>query len=85
MKTDLEQLETQKTSAPPAANTRGRRRAFSIFFIVLLVAAIAGLIYWLHARQFESTEDAEVDAHLAPISSRIDGTITSVLSMTIRR
>lgn len=78
MKSDVEQLETQKSSPPPAANTRGRRRAFTIFFLVLLAAAIAGLIYWLHARQFESTDDAEVDAHLAPVSSRIDGTITSV-------
>jgi membrane fusion protein, multidrug efflux system len=58
--------------------TRGRRRAFSIFFIVLLAAAIAGLLYWLHTRQFESTDDAQVDAHLNPVSSRIDGTITDV-------
>jgi membrane fusion protein (multidrug efflux system) len=78
MKTDVEQLETQKSSPAPAGNTRGRRRAFSIFFVVLLVAALAGLSYWFHARQFESTDDAEVDAHLTPISSRIDGTITSV-------
>lgn len=78
MKTDLEQLETQKSPPAPAGNTRGRRRAFTIFFVVLLVAAIAGLIYWLHARQFESTDDAEVDAHLTPVSSRVDGTITSV-------
>jgi membrane fusion protein, multidrug efflux system len=78
MKSNLEEVETQKSSPARAANTRGRRRAFTIFFLVLLVAAIAGLIYWLHARQFESTDDAEVDAHLTPISSRIDGTITSV-------
>jgi membrane fusion protein (multidrug efflux system) len=78
MKANLEEVEAQKSSPAPAANTRGRRRAFTAFFLILLVAAIAGLIYWLHARQFESTDDAEVDAHLTPISSRIDGTITSV-------
>lgn len=57
---------------------RGRRRAFTIFFLVLIVLAIAGSLYWLHARQFESTDDAQVDAHLNPISSRIDGMITRV-------
>ena len=56
MKTNLEEIEAQKSSPAPGANTRGRRRAFTVFFLIVLVAAIAGLIYWLHARQFESTE-----------------------------
>jgi membrane fusion protein (multidrug efflux system) len=67
-------------SAPRQADRgpRGRRRAFGIFFLVLIGLAVAGLLYWLHARQFESTDDAQVDAHLNPISSRIDGMITKV-------
>ncbi len=64
--------------AQVSANKRGRRRAFTIFFLVLLAIGIAGLIYWLRTRQFESTDDAQIDAHLNPISSRIDGTITAV-------
>lgn len=39
---------------------------------------MAGLIYWLHSRHFESTDGAEIDTHLNPVSSRIDGTITNV-------
>jgi membrane fusion protein, multidrug efflux system len=61
-----------------APETKGRTTAFTIFFVVLLVLAVAGLLYWLHQRQFESTDDAQVDAHLNPISARIDGTITHV-------
>lgn len=57
---------------------RGRRRAFLIFFIVLALLAVGGLLWWLHERQFESTDDAQVDAHLNPITARIDGTITKV-------
>lgn len=60
------------------SNTRGRRLAFLIFFSVLLIAAVAATLYWLHSRQFESTDDAQVDAHLNNITSRIDGTITNV-------
>jgi membrane fusion protein, multidrug efflux system len=59
-------------------NTRGRGRAFLIFFVVLGVVAIGGLLFWLHARQFETTDDAQVDAHLNAISSRIEGTIIRV-------
>ena len=59
-------------------NTRGRGRAFLIFFVVLGAVAIGGLLFWLHARQFETTDDAQVDAHLNAISSRIEGTIIRV-------
>ncbi|MBV9405655.1 MAG: HlyD family secretion protein [Acidobacteriaceae bacterium] len=72
-----------RSSAAPgvpgrAPVTRGRRKAFMIFFMVLLVIAAGGFLYWLHARQFESTDDAQVDGHLNPVSARIDGTITKV-------
>jgi membrane fusion protein (multidrug efflux system) len=71
-------------SAPPTGSVdarsrgKGRSRAFLIFFIILLVIAAAGLLFWLHSRQFESTDDAQVDGHLNPISARIDGTIIHV-------
>jgi membrane fusion protein (multidrug efflux system) len=77
--------EPQGRNAEPAApkpkatsNTAGRRRAFTIFFIALLLAGLAGLLYWLHSSQFESTDDAQVDAHLNPVTSRVEGTITAV-------
>src|SRR5271170_5763920 len=63
---------------PEAPATRGRGRAFTIFFLVLLIAAGVGIYFWLDSRQFESTDDAEVEAHLNSISSRVDGSITNV-------
>jgi membrane fusion protein (multidrug efflux system) len=45
---------------------------------VLVLAAVGGVLYWLHARQFEETDDAEIDAHLNAVSPRIDGTIINV-------
>ncbi len=75
-------LETAGTPTPPlpppASRPRGRRRAFLIFFVVLLIAATAGVLYWLHTRDFESTDDAQVEMHLDPISSRVEGTIQKV-------
>ncbi|HTR37749.1 MAG TPA: HlyD family secretion protein [Bryobacteraceae bacterium] len=61
-----------------APRPKGRNKAFIVFFLILLTAGGAGLYYWLQARQFETTDDAQVDAHLNPISSRVDGTITRV-------
>jgi membrane fusion protein (multidrug efflux system) len=69
------QLSDKKAEAPV---TRGRGKAFIIFFLVLLIAAGVGLYYFLQSRNFESTDDAEVEAHLNSISSRVDGTITHV-------
>jgi membrane fusion protein, multidrug efflux system len=63
---------------PEAPVTKGRSRAFLIFFLFLLIAAGAGLYYWLQSRNFESTDDAQVEAHLNSISSRVDGTIIAV-------
>jgi membrane fusion protein (multidrug efflux system) len=67
-----------ETKPDKASNTKGRTRAFGIFFVVLALLATGGILYWLHARQFEETDDAEVDAHLNPVTSRIDGTIIRV-------
>lgn len=63
-------------SQPPV--TRGRGKAFLIFFLFVLIAAGIGLYFYLQSRQFESTDDAQVEAHLSSISSRVDGAITRV-------
>ncbi len=63
---------------PPPSATRGRGKAFAIFFAVLILAAIAGTLYWMHIRQFETTDDAEVDGHLNAISPRVEGTVLKV-------
>jgi len=57
---------------------RKRKRALVIFAVVLGIAAIGGLLYWLHARQFEDTDDAQIDGNLSPIGTRIDGTVVEV-------
>jgi membrane fusion protein, multidrug efflux system len=68
----------EESAAKDQARSRGRRRSFLIFFLVLIVLAAGGLLYWLHARQFEDTDDAFVEMHLNPVSPRVDGTITRV-------
>ena len=72
--------DTRPTDAPPAppeAPARGKLLKFGI--PVLLVLLIAGTLFWLHGRNRESTDDAQVDGHIAPISARISGSVLQVL------
>jgi len=45
---------------------------------VIVVAAGTGLSLWLNARQFETTDDAQVDGHFAQLSARVTGTVLYV-------
>jgi membrane fusion protein (multidrug efflux system) len=49
-----------------------------IVAVVAVVAVLGGILYWLHARNFEDTDDAQIDGHLNPISARVDGTVLTV-------
>ena len=45
--------------------------------VALLVAIGAGVWWWISAGR-ESTDDAQVDAHITPIASRVGGTVLRV-------
>src|SRR5205823_640478 len=46
--------------------------------IVVAVLAVAGFAWWLHARHFEDTDDAQVDGNITAVSSRVPGTVIAV-------
>jgi membrane fusion protein, multidrug efflux system len=49
-----------------------------IFLAVLAVLIVGGILWWLHARRFESTDDAFVDAHIVRIAAQTSGRLTRV-------
>jgi membrane fusion protein (multidrug efflux system) len=56
-----------------------KRPAFLIgAIIVLLVAALFGIRYWLYARSHETTDDAFVDGHIIQVSSKASGYVARV-------
>jgi membrane fusion protein (multidrug efflux system) len=57
-----------------------RRPAGRILVIALLGAAVAvaAPFAWSYLQSYESTDDAQIDGHIDPISSRIDGTVIRV-------
>jgi membrane fusion protein (multidrug efflux system) len=46
--------------------------------ILVIVLIVAGVMYWLYARQYESTDDAFIDARTASIGAQVSGVITDV-------
>jgi membrane fusion protein (multidrug efflux system) len=43
--------------------------------IIAATLIIAGLLYWSHARQYQSTDDAFVDAHIVRIAPQVAGVL----------
>jgi membrane fusion protein (multidrug efflux system) len=64
-----------RAAEPPPAP---KSRAPFVVAGVVLVLLVAGIGLWLYFRQYESTDDAQIDGHVHPISSRIAGYVTKV-------
>jgi membrane fusion protein (multidrug efflux system) len=61
------------------AGVFSRRRIFRTVTVgLILIAAILAVPAWNYLSSYEDTDDAQVDGHIAPISSRIDGTTAHV-------
>lgn len=75
--------EIKKTPRPavvPELPARASSRMKTIIVVALLIVAlgIGGVLYWNYAQTYESTDDAQVDAHLNGVSARIAGTVTAI-------
>jgi membrane fusion protein, multidrug efflux system len=62
----------------PERRARGKRLRL-ILFAVLILALIAAIPIYGYFSSRESTDDAQIDGHVVPISSRINGTVLSVV------
>ncbi|RQT48092.1 HlyD family efflux transporter periplasmic adaptor subunit [Burkholderia cepacia] len=76
------------TAAPPAAlndpaldaRRATRRKRFIVFFVVVLVAALAWIAYWLLSdRYYEDTDDAYVAGSIVQVAAQIPGSVTDVV------
>jgi len=80
--------EDQTTNTPadnagasdPLASAYPRRRSYKrwILLVSLVVLAVACALFWHYLSGFESTDDAQVDVHLYPVSARISGYVQKV-------
>jgi membrane fusion protein (multidrug efflux system) len=61
---------------PPAPRPKRRRLRWVLLALVVLVAA--GVALYLHLAGWESTDDAQIDGYIYPVSPRVSGYITRV-------
>ena len=57
---------------------RKRRGLFMALAIGAIIALAASLLWWLNARQYESTDDAFIDARTVQISAQVAAAIVDV-------
>jgi len=69
----------ENPTTPPAAAYPSRRSNKRWIIVAAVVAVIVGGIFlWRYLSGFESTDDAQVDVHLYPVSARISGYVLAV-------
>ena len=61
-----------------AGGLRNRRGLLLGLIIGSIVLGVALVLYWLHARHYESTDDAFIDARTVQISAQVAAAITDV-------
>ncbi|HEV2221539.1 MAG TPA: HlyD family secretion protein, partial [Candidatus Acidoferrales bacterium] len=81
------QREPEKEGAPPPEEKATDRKPSTLrnprlrraLLIAGAIVAIIAVFLWLHYRNRESTDDAQVNAHIIPIAPRISGSVIDVL------
>jgi len=68
---------THRDHMSPVRRNPKRRRNI-VILAVIAVVLIAGIFLWRYLSTYESTDDAQVDVHLYPVSARVSGYVVRV-------
>lgn len=74
--TDPSPLGERSYTPPARRNAKSRRNI--VILIVVLVVVVGGVFLWRYLSSYESTDDAQADVHLYPVSARISGYVVKV-------
>jgi membrane fusion protein, multidrug efflux system len=74
------QEEHLKTERAPRQRSWIRRHPLATIVLLILAAglAVGGSYLWTYLSSYESTDDAQVDGYIYPVSARINGRVTAV-------
>ena len=77
---DLPVDPSRESSIPPSRphykRSHSRRNILIVLIVIVVIAG--GLFLWRYLGSYESTDDAQVDAHLYPVSARVSGYVVKV-------
>src|SRR5260370_12754187 len=75
---ELSKPKNSLSAEPPVAAPRRSPVRFLVFGMLVL-ALVAGTGAWFHFRDRESSDDAQVDAHITAVAPKIPGNVLEVL------
>jgi len=73
-----EDITTHSFKIRPSKPKRKSVPRWAYASIPVALVALSASLWWLHARHFETTDDAQVDGHINVVSSRITGSVVYV-------
>lgn len=73
-----ENLRNRQTDPVSPRKTKRRPLMCALMGAAAVAATAAGVSYYFHSLSFESTDDAFVEGHIVPVSSRVAGHVTKI-------
>src|SRR5260370_5017291 len=70
--------DTESRRAAPRRHSRFKLRSPVVFVPTALLVIAGGILLWRYFSSYESTDDAQVDVHLYPVSGRVSGYVIKV-------
>ena len=76
-KADDDKPDDEKSGKRPMS--RGKRIIYTFVGLLILATLItAGVLYWLHSRHFETTDDAFIDGNISQVATQVAGRVTRI-------
>jgi membrane fusion protein, multidrug efflux system len=74
------EAQPRKEAATPVAppDPRKKKRIRLALAAGALLAVVVAFVWWLHARKFEDTDDAQIDGNIVAVSPRVPGNVIAV-------
>jgi membrane fusion protein (multidrug efflux system) len=69
---------TPSTEGKYSPAARRKRRRNLVILVTAVVLIVVGLFLWRYLSSYESTDDAQADVHLYPVSARVSGYVVKV-------
>ena len=73
---DADGGEGEEHEPPKPPTPRWKKILYGLIAAIAVTALVTGgVLYWLHARHYESTDDAFIDGHMAQMASQVSGRV----------
>jgi membrane fusion protein (multidrug efflux system) len=70
--------QNDDSDAKPAMSRGRKLLTVGVIAIAAAVIIIGGILYWLHARRFENTDDAFIDGNQSQVGAQVSGQVAAL-------